>query len=97
MVIVIFTSMISLVMIYLFYDFMMPIVAQIDSAEYNQVISMGPWITSTWMNSYTSNGVWIMHDAFYWSFWGFVIAIISFTIIYAVRRQPNQTQQDIGG
>ena len=84
----------TLVVMYMMFSFLLPVLAQIDNTMYGYVVSTNANVSQPWINTWTDNGVWILHDATYWLFLGMMAAIIIAGIIISARREPNETYYD---
>ncbi len=82
---------VTLFMLYLVFDLLMPTVAALDNAMYQTVTQMqaAGTINESWVSTYTSRGVWIMHDAFYWLFFGYVGGLILIVFLYGASRRQT--------
>jgi hypothetical protein len=84
----------TLVVLYLMFSFLLPVLAQVDNTMYGYMVGTNMNISQPWINTWTDNGVWILHDATYWFFFGLMAAIIIAGIIISARREPNETYYD---
>jgi hypothetical protein len=81
----------TLVVLYLMFSFLLPVMAQIDNTMYAYMSGTNMNISQPWLNDWLGNGTWILHDATYWFFLGLMAALIMSAVIISLRREPNES------